>query len=179
MSGNSNNVPGAKYPPPVNQVFHNVFGRTKNRNSNEIAASILKVICDNTRLKSDTNGLSNKGFGRLKHSMKNQTPYVGLTATKIMYSTFISYKQLKEFLASLIQFGLISKLPDTTDEVKEYIITDKGLEFLRKFHEAYKVLGIDTLSIENERIFFMTKDHNKKNIVVEESEHQKRPQHKF
>jgi predicted transcriptional regulator len=51
----------------------------------------------------------------------------GVTKTKVMYSAFLSYAQLKEYLAILQEKGLIEY-----QEVEgTYITTEKGLNFLQ------------------------------------------------
>jgi predicted transcriptional regulator len=56
----------------------------------------------------------------------------GATKTKIMYKAFLSYAQLKEYLAMLIQNGLM-----TYDTEDIYRTTSKGIRFL----ESSRQLG--------------------------------------
>jgi predicted transcriptional regulator len=49
----------------------------------------------------------------------------GATKTKIMYKAFLSYAQLKEYLAILAQNGLL-----TNDVAATYKTTSKGIKFL-------------------------------------------------
>jgi predicted transcriptional regulator len=56
----------------------------------------------------------------------------GATKTKIMYKAFLSYAQLKEYLAILIQNGLM-----THDVEGIYRTTSKGIRFL----ESSRQLG--------------------------------------
>ena len=49
----------------------------------------------------------------------------GATKTKIMYKAFLSYAQLKEYLAILAQNGLL-----TNDVPATYKTTSKGIKFL-------------------------------------------------
>ena len=53
------------------------------------------------------------------------------TKTKIMYSAFLSYNQLKDYLSVLIENNLIEYL----DGTREFKTTEKGLNFL-KMHNA-------------------------------------------
>ena len=53
------------------------------------------------------------------------------TKTKIMYSAFLSYNQLKEYLSVLIENNLIEYLEGT----RTFKTTEKGLNFL-KMHNA-------------------------------------------
>ena len=55
----------------------------------------------------------------------------GASKTKIMYTAFLSYNQLKEYLSVLIENNLIEYL----DGTKTFKTTEKGLNFL-KMHNA-------------------------------------------
>ena len=57
----------------------------------------------------------------------------GATKTRIMYKAFLSYAQLKEYLAMLTQNGLI--LHDVEREM--YRTTNNGIKFI----ESYRQLG--------------------------------------
>ena len=69
----------------------------------------------------------------------------GATKTKIMYSSFLSYGQLKEYLSVLIENNLI----EYHDETHEFKTTEKGLKFL-KMHNAIGALLQTT--IENNKL---------------------------
>ena len=58
------------------------------------------------------------------------------TKTKIMYSAFLSYNQLKEYLTFLIENNLIEHLEGT----QTYKVTEKGLNFLRMHNEIGELL---------------------------------------
>jgi predicted transcriptional regulator len=73
----------------------------KNRSRTEIVATMLEAA----------NGRANK--------------------TKIMYSAFLSYNQLKEYLSVLIKNNLIECLEGT----QTYKTTEKGLNFLKMTNE--------------------------------------------
>jgi predicted transcriptional regulator len=60
----------------------------------------------------------------------------GETKTKIMYFAFLSYNQLNEYLALLIENNLIEYL----DGTKTYKTTEKGLHFLKMNNEIKKLL---------------------------------------
>ena len=47
--------------------------------------------------------------------------------TRLMYSVYLSYEQLKEYLVILVQSGLIEHIED----VNTYKTTEKGLKFLK------------------------------------------------
>jgi predicted transcriptional regulator len=64
-----------------------------------------------------------------------------ITKTKIMYKAFLTYAQLQEYLAILIQNGLLEYL----DRTKSYKTTEKGLKFLKIYEKMEQELTmIDT-----------------------------------
>jgi len=68
----------------------------------------------------------------------------GTTKTKIMYSAFLSYSQLKDYLDILIENNLIEYLEGT----QTYKTTEKGLNFLKIHSEIGELL--QTTTIKNE-----------------------------
>jgi predicted transcriptional regulator len=62
----------------------------------------------------------------------------GTTKTKIMYNAFLSYNQLKEYLAVLIENDLIEYI----DGTKTFKTTEKGLYFLKMHNEIGELLYI-------------------------------------
>lgn len=60
----------------------------------------------------------------------------GSAKTRIMYSAFMSYPQLKEYLELLTDQGLL----EHNKEEKVYSTTDKGLRFLRMYAEVDKMV---------------------------------------
>ena len=66
------------------------------------------------------------------------------TKTKIMYSAFLSYNQLKDYLSILIENNLIECLEGNNT----YKTTEKGLNFLKK-HNAIGEL-LQTTTIKND-----------------------------
>lgn len=58
----------------------------------------------------------------------------GTTKTKIMYSAYMSYAQLKDYLSTLVQSGLL-EVRDT-----EYRTTPKGFEFLHSYNQISGML---------------------------------------
>ncbi len=62
----------------------------------------------------------------------------GALKTNIMYRANLSFTQLNDYLPYLQGNGLIT--PSTVEKKEGYIITRKGLEFLRKHHELIKLL---------------------------------------
>ena len=73
----------------------------KNRSRDEIIAFILESVS------------------------KNLNPN-GVTATKIMYTAFLSYSQLKEYLSLLLEKDLLNYNSDT----QTYKVTHKGIQYI-------------------------------------------------
>jgi predicted transcriptional regulator len=70
-----------------------------------------------------------------------------ITKTKIMYKAFLTYAQLQEYLAILIQNELLEYLSGT----KSYKTTEKGLRFLKIYEKMEEELTvIDTKLPEGE-----------------------------
>jgi predicted transcriptional regulator len=66
------------------------------------------------------------------------------TKTKIMYSAFLSYNQLKDYLSVLIENNLLEYLEGT----QTYKTTEKGLNFLKMNNEIGELL--QSITIKNE-----------------------------
>ena len=66
------------------------------------------------------------------------------TKTKIMYSAFLSYSQLKDYLDILIENNLIECLEGT----QTFRTTEKGLNFLKMHNEIGELL--QTTAIKND-----------------------------
>ena len=60
----------------------------------------------------------------------------GATKTKIMYKAFLSYAQLKEYIAILIENSLLSREGDN------YKTTSKGIRFLQTTRELGSLLEV-------------------------------------
>ena len=60
----------------------------------------------------------------------------GASKTKIMYTAFLSYNQLKEYISMLIENNLIEYL----DGVHKFKTTEKGLNFLKMHNEIGELL---------------------------------------
>ena len=54
-----------------------------------------------------------------------------ITQSKIMYSAFLSYIQVKEYLPLLVQSGLL----EYRKHNQTYKITEKGLQFIKAYNE--------------------------------------------
>jgi predicted transcriptional regulator len=64
----------------------------------------------------------------------------GATKTKIMYKAFLSYNQLKECLAILIENNLLVYI----DGTQTFKTTEKGLNFLKMHNEIGELLQTNT-----------------------------------
>ena len=72
----------------------------------------------------------------------------GTTKTKIMYSAFLSYSQLKDYLNILIENNLIEYLEGT----QTYKTTEKGLNFLKMHSEMAELLQKTTIGNDNDKL---------------------------
>ena len=79
-------------------------------------------------------------IGSILEAITSRGRDTGLTKSKIMYSVFLSYKQLQRYLSDLLEKGLIEKYQKKLkEEGKEkqrssnyyYRITDKERRFLQ------------------------------------------------
>jgi predicted transcriptional regulator len=61
----------------------------------------------------------------------------GATKTKIMYKAYLSYAQLKEYLAVLAENELLEHVPVE----QTYKTTEKGIKFLRTFSQMGQLVG--------------------------------------
>ena len=61
----------------------------------------------------------------------------GTSKTKIMYKAYLSYAQLKEYLTTLIENGLIEHIPTE----QQFRTTAKGLQFIKMYDQMAKVTG--------------------------------------
>ena len=77
----------------------------------------------------------------------------GVTKSKIMYTTFLSYPHLQEYLSLLLEKGLIEEYQNELEEkeVEEkrkqqpsyyYRITDKGRRFLQLYRDLSEMIMI-------------------------------------
>jgi predicted transcriptional regulator len=63
----------------------------------------------------------------------------GVTKTKIMYKAFLSYAQLKEYLAVLIENGLLEYI----EGEQIYRTTEKGNRFLKIYNQIGEYVTAD------------------------------------
>jgi predicted transcriptional regulator len=77
----------------------------------------------------------------------NESDTKGITKTSIMYKSFLSYAQLKEYLSFLLEKGLIDETPEQImthgNEKLVYKITEKGLRLLQISKEIESIVGLD------------------------------------
>jgi predicted transcriptional regulator len=75
-----------------------------------------------------------------------QSAMNGSTKTRLMYSAFLSYAQVKEYLKLLLEKQLLS----FTEETQEYKLTEKGLHFLRTYREISEIVALPGSKAEND-----------------------------
>lgn len=63
----------------------------------------------------------------------------GATKTRLMYSAYLSYAQVQEYLAFLTDRKLIS----FEDGSQEYKLTEQGLRFLRVYDEISQIVSLN------------------------------------
>jgi predicted transcriptional regulator len=68
-----------------------------------------------------------------------QSAMHGATKTRLMYSAFLSYAQIQEYIQFLTERQLIS----FSAENGEYKLTEKGLHFLRVYEEISEIIALD------------------------------------
>ena len=71
-----------------------------------------------------------------------------VTKTKLMYKTFLSYAQFKEYVEMLVENGLIEY--HTADQV--FKITERGIEFLKAWQQIEEMAPA-TIKPKRDRIF--------------------------
>jgi predicted transcriptional regulator len=72
-------------------------------------------------------------------SMILQAAMNGATKTRLMYSAFLSYAQIQEYLPFLMERRLIS----FEEASAQYTLTGEGLRFLGVCDEVSKVVSLD------------------------------------
>jgi len=72
-------------------------------------------------------------------SMILQAAMNGATKTRLMYSAYLSYAQVQEY----IHFLLERKLMSFEEESAEYKLTEQGLRFLRVYDEISQTVSLD------------------------------------
>jgi predicted transcriptional regulator len=77
----------------------------------------------------------------------NDSSTEGANKTSIMYKSFLSYAQLKEYLSFMVEKGLIGGFPQQIEarhgnEKFVYKITEKGLRLLQISKEIEDIVGL-------------------------------------
>jgi predicted transcriptional regulator len=78
----------------------------------------------------------------------NDTGGEGANKTSIMYKSYLSYAQLKEYLSFMVDKGLIEEVPKQIQNTRGneklvYKITGKGLRLLQISKEIESLVGLD------------------------------------
>ena len=73
----------------------------------------------------------------------NDNSAEGVNKTLIMYKSFLSYAQLKEYLSFLIEKGLVEEQQRGGSERIVYKITEKGVRLLQISNEIESIVGLD------------------------------------
>ena len=75
----------------------------------------------------------------------NESGSDGANKTSIMYKSFLSYAQLKEYLSFMVEKGLVEEIPHqfSGNEKLVYKITGKGLRMLQISREIESIVGLD------------------------------------
>ena len=68
-----------------------------------------------------------------------QSAMNGATKTRLMYSAYLSYAQVQEYIHFLRERQLIS----FEEESQEYKLTEQGLRFLRVYDEISQIVSLD------------------------------------
>jgi predicted transcriptional regulator len=61
----------------------------------------------------------------------------GTTKTKIMYKAYLSYEQLKEYLAVMMENNLLEHIPSEN----LFKTTEKGMKFMRAYEHMEAIAG--------------------------------------
>ena len=59
-----------------------------------------------------------------------------MTLTKIMYKSYLSYRQVKEYISYLVKYDLL----ELNDKTSEYKTTSKGMQFLKNSQNIQNLL---------------------------------------
>lgn len=75
----------------------------------------------------------------------NDSGIEGANKTSIMYKSYLSYAQLKEYLSFMVEKGLVEEIPHqfSGNEKLVYKITGKGLRMLEISREIESMVGLD------------------------------------
>jgi predicted transcriptional regulator len=75
----------------------------------------------------------------------NDTGSDGANKTSIMYKSFLSYAQLKEYHSFMVEKGLVEESPQRFRGNGKFVykITEKGLRLLQISREIESIVGLD------------------------------------
>ncbi len=78
----------------------------------------------------------------------NDSDSEGATKTSIMYKSFLSHAQLKEYLSILLENGLIDEVSQqlkspACNEKFVYKITERGIRMMEISNEIENIVGLD------------------------------------
>jgi predicted transcriptional regulator len=73
-----------------------------------------------------------------------QSSMNGATKTRLMYSAYLSYAQVQEYLQYLTQNRLIS----FDQRTHAYKLTEQGLHFLRVYEERSNIISLKNVEIQ-------------------------------
>jgi predicted transcriptional regulator len=75
----------------------------------------------------------------------NESGSDGANKTSIMYKSFLSYVQLKEYLSFMIEKGLVEEISHQFSDNEKFVYktTEKGLRFLQISQEIESIVGLD------------------------------------
>jgi predicted transcriptional regulator len=85
----------------------------------------------------------------------------GTLKTQVMYRANLSFTQLTDYLKFMLRIRLLEKVE--TDGKDVYKATEKGLDFLQRYREIYKLLKLesDELAGEEEGMSIQVKERNR------------------
>ena len=90
--------------------------------------------------------MGNRSRTEIVDSILNAANGGGTTKTKIMYTAFLSYNQLNEYLSLLTENTLLEYLNGTN----KFKTTEKGLKYLKMYNEIRKLEPQITTTIKND-----------------------------
>jgi predicted transcriptional regulator len=86
----------------------------------------------------------------------NDSQGEGATKTLIMYKSFLSYKQLNEYLSFLVKSGLVDEfskhIGNSIGTKTTYKITARGLRLLQILQEMENLVSLDSIPYSKKKI---------------------------
>jgi predicted transcriptional regulator len=78
-------------------------------------------------------------------SIINDSSTEGANKTSIMYKSYISYAQLKEYLSFMVEKGLVEEIPHHINGNEKFVykITEKGICLMQISKEIENIVGLD------------------------------------